>query len=95
MAILDDAKLALRIKNTAFDAEIQDLIDAAIAQLKLDGVDNAKAVTTDPLIKRAVLVYVKANFGFDNPDAEKLMASFESIKTRLTLSTAHIPAVTP
>ncbi|WEK53324.1 MAG: head-tail connector protein [Candidatus Cohnella colombiensis] len=89
MPMLDDAKATLRISATtkAFDVEVSDLIDAAIHDLKLSGVLASKADDdTDPLIRRAVFVYVKANFGIDNPDAEKFQKSYESLKAHLTLS---------
>lgn len=89
MALLDDAKLAVRISqsSTAFDSEIEDLIDQARADMVLCGVTQEKADDdTDPLIKRAILVYCKANFGWNNPDAARLQSSYESIRNHLTLS---------
>ena len=88
MPILD-IKTALRISinNTAFDSEITDLIAAARGDLMLAGILPAKANDdTDPLIKRAITVYVKANFGWNNPDAEKLQQSYAMIKGHLALS---------
>ncbi len=89
MLILDDVKTALRISinNTAFDSEITDLIAAARGDLMLAGILPAKANDdTDPLIKRAITVYVKTNFGWNNPDAEKLQQSYAMIKGHLALS---------
>ncbi len=88
MAILADIKPYLRIgtANTAYDNEITDLINAAIADLKLSGVTAESAVDTDPLIKRAIAVYVKANFGWNNPDSEKLQETYKMLKNHLTLS---------
>lgn len=40
----------------------------------------------DPLIKRAITIYVKAHFGWNNPDAEKLQQSYAMIKGHLALS---------
>lgn len=91
--MLSEVKMALRISpaNSTFDMEIEALIAAAKADLKLSGVSPAKVVdTTDPLIKRAVVTYVKANFGFDNPDSEKLMRSYEMLKAHLTLAGDYI-----
>ena len=88
MPILD-IKTALRISinNTAFDSEIADLIDAARADLMLAGILPAKANDdNDPLIKRAITVYVKANFGWNNPDAERLQQSYDMLKSHLALS---------
>ncbi|TCT23388.1 putative phage protein (predicted DNA packaging) [Melghiribacillus thermohalophilus] len=92
MALLDDVKLALRISNSAFDNEINDLIEAAKADLILSGVEETRLDVTDPLIKRAIKTYVKAQFGFDNPDAERLQQSYEMLKMHLTLSTEYTPA---
>ena len=87
MPILDDIKIALRISNTAFDTEINDLVAAARADLKLSGILESKVNDdTDPLIKRAITVYVKAHFGWNNPDAEKLQQSYAMIKGHLALS---------
>lgn len=94
MALLDDIKTVLRISptNTAFDSEIEDLIDAAQADLGLSGVDPAKVTPdSDALIKRAVTTYVKANFGWDNPDAERLQKAYDMLKAHLTLSIDYLP----
>lgn len=91
--MLDAVKVALRISqaNVAFDGEINDLITAAQQDLALSGVSPTKANdTTDPLIKRAVVTYCKAHFGWDNPDAEKLQRSYEMLKTHLTLAGDYI-----
>lgn len=88
MALLSDVKTALRISETTtdFDGEIQDLIDAAKTDLGLSGVMSEKVIDTDPLIKRAVIVYCKANFGYDNPDAERFHRAYDLLKTHLSLS---------
>ena len=87
MPILDDIKIALRISNTAYDSEINDLIAAARADLRLSGIlESVVNDDTDPLIKRAITVYVKANFGWNNPDSEKLQQSYAMIKGHLALS---------
>jgi len=92
MAILNDVKVALRVAatTTAFDGEIQDLINAAIADLKLAGVVADKAVDTDTLIKRAITTYCKANFGYDNPDAERFQQAYEMLKMHLVLAADYV-----
>lgn len=87
--MLNDIKVLLRISqaNTAYDSEINSLIDAARQDLMLSGVSDAKANDdTDPLIKRAISCYVKANFGWDNPDADRLQKSYGMLKQHLTLA---------
>lgn len=87
MGIVDDIKTTLRISNTAYDTEIVDLIAAARSDLMLSGIHENKANDgADPLIKRAIITYVKANFGWNNPDAEKLQQSYNMLKTHLSLS---------
>ena len=91
--MLEGVKLSLRITNTAFDDEIKDLIDAAKLDLGISGVEKIetkdeedKLIVSDPLIKRAVTLYVKANFGWDNPDSERLQESYLMLKQHLSLS---------
>lgn len=84
--MLQTVKVALRISTatTAFDGEIQTLIDAAKADLALSGVKEVD--TTDPLIARAVVTYCKANFGWDNAEAERLQKAYDMIKSHLTMA---------
>ena len=86
MAFIDDLKLHLRITTNALDVEVQDLMDAAELDLALSGVDPVKIVDTDPLIRRAITVYCKAHFGYDNPDHERLLKAYEMLKMHLTLA---------
>lgn len=86
--MLADMKQALRISNTAYDDEVSDLIDEARHDLIMSGLSKEiveKDVDPDPLIKRAIRTYVKANFGWDNPDAEKLQNAYEMLKSHLSL----------
>lgn len=88
--MLNDVKDALRISGDDLDTEIGDLIEAAKADLTLSGVLEAKIYDADPLIKRAVIVYCKAHFGYDDPRvAERFEASYWTLKTHLTLSAEY------
>lgn len=90
MALIDDVKLALRITSTAYDNEVLDLIDAARQDMILSGVSADKAYEdTDPLIKRAITVYAKAHFGWNNPDAERLTDAYVMLKQHLSLSAEY------
>lgn len=89
--MLEDVKLALRITNTAYDSEVQDLIESALMDLVQSGIfididEFNKLETTDPLIKRAIIIYAKANFGLDNPQAERFNESYVMLKQHLSLS---------
>lgn len=88
MELIDSVKQALRITTILLDTEIQDLIEAAKSDLRLSGIltrklDNA---SRDALIKRAIILYCKANFGLDNTDSDKYQAAYNSLKIHLTLS---------
>lgn len=87
--MLDLVKQWLRIRsdNTAFDAELQGLIDAAKQDLRRRGV---KAADNDPLIKQAVKMYCKANFGYDGSNADKFQKSYESLAVSLSLSGEYL-----
>ena len=87
--MLDLVKQWLRIRsdNTAFDAELQGLIDAAKQDLRRRGV---KAADNDPLIKQAVKMYCKANFGYGGSDADKFQKSYESLAVSLSLSGEYL-----
>ena len=89
--MLEDVKTALRITNTAYDGEVEDLIESALMDLVQSGVfiniEEFKTLETkDPLIKRAIIIYAKSNFGIDNPNAEKFHDSYVMLKQHLALS---------
>ena len=72
---------------------VVDLLLAARADLVLGGVLEEKANDeSDPLIKKAVTTYVKAEFGLDNEDADRLRASYKEQRNGLTLSDSYIAA---
>ena len=86
MALLDDVKKALRISNAEYNTEVQDLIDAAKLDLEITGIYKPLIIDTDALIKRAITLYCKAHFGYNNPDADRLLQVYNSLKTHLSLS---------
>ena len=92
--MLEDVKNSLRVNGNDLDIEIQDLIEAAEADLILSGVNKDKVVDTDPLIKRAITVYCKANFGYEDPKiAERFQESYISLKHHLTLSQEYTEVI--
>lgn len=85
--LLDACRAALRIPAFVndYDEEISDVIEAARAELVAGGVSEDKAHDdSDGRVRLAVKVYVKANFGMDNPDAERFMKSFETMLTSMS-----------
>lgn len=85
--MLEAVKLAMRpaIKTNAYDSEIQDLIEAAKADLKVVGIIGADS---DPLIRQAIKTYCRLNFG--NPEnPERLQASYNEQKAQLMGATGY------
>lgn len=67
--MLAKVKLALRISTSAFDTEIQALIDDCISELTMLGIYDSE-LANDSQILSTVIFYCKARFG-DNPESEK------------------------
>lgn len=79
------AKLALRISTDAFDDEISALLDAALLDLGVAGVDPS---SMDPLVKLASITYVKMHFG--QPDEyDRLKKSYDEQKAQLATCTGY------
>ena len=79
--MLEKVKLALRIKTDALDGEINDTIDAALADLELAGVSNLD--TSDALIIRAVVTFGSA------ADYDRLKAAYDEQKAQLQMATGY------
>ena len=88
--MLADVKAAMRITVDVFDGEILDLIASARADMKRVGVLPAKADDdADPLIRRGIIWYCKAYFGFDNADSEKAKQAYDFLRTDLALNVEY------
>lgn len=86
MAIIDDARMALKITSTGFDTEIERLIAAARADLTIAGVILPDPL--DDLTETAVLTYVCMHFG-NPPNYDKLEASYTKQLQRLQTATGY------
>lgn len=86
--MLEKVKLALRITTNAFDSELTDLINAALLDLGIAGVNEFTAETTDALVIRAVITYCKLHFG--EPDEfDRLKASYDEQKAQLSMAKGY------
>lgn len=81
MDLFQKVKAAIRLTtdDEGINEEVQTLIWAAKADLLSTGI----SLEDDPLFELAVMTYCKANFGFDNPEAERFFAAYESIKHKM------------
>lgn len=87
MALLNSVKIALRRAETsAFDAEISELIQAALRDLGIAGVTVTD--DTDPLVTMAVKTYCKMHFG-ETDEYEHLKASYDEQKAQLQMSSPY------
>ena len=90
--LIDDVKSYLRIdsSDTSFDGEIQDLINAVQVELTDLGINpTLVSSATDPLIKKAITTYCKANFGYDTDNAEDFQSAYEKLKIYLMNSSTY------
>ena len=84
-AMIERIKMARRIKTDAFDGEIRELIEEALADL---GVVGVTGVLTDPLIRRAVRTFCLLNFG-QPENYDKLKSAYDEQKAQLSMKTGH------
>lgn len=85
-ATLTAVKTALRVTTTAFDAEITNLISAALLDMGLAGVTNN--TQTDALVLRAIITYCRMHFGQPD-DYDRLKASYDEQKAQLGMATGY------
>jgi len=82
--MLDAAKMALRITTSAFDSEIESLLNAALLDLGVAGV----VTPSDALVQQACITYVRMNFG--QPDEyDRLKKSYDEQKAQLATATGY------
>lgn len=84
--VINSIKLALRITTDAFNAELTDLMNAALLDLGIAGV--TKDDINDALILRAVITYCKLHFGQPD-DYDRLKRSYDEQKAQLATATGY------
>lgn len=96
MSLLIKAKMACRVSESTvtYNDELTSLIEAALADLGITDIDEAKLTTedTDPLIERAVMTYCKMNFGYavlTNDQYDRLKSSYDEQKSQLLMSSSY------
>ena len=87
-ALVDKVKGSMRIlsKSAVIENDINGSIEACKRELSIAGVKNIDE--TDSLITQAVILYVKADFNYQNM-GEKYRQSYETLKTTLSLSSDY------
>ncbi len=89
MTLLEEVKAALRITTDDADilGDVNELIESAKIDLVQAGVNEALVTLEEPdaIIKRAIKTYAKANFGYDNQEAERFERAYVMLKQHLSL----------
>lgn len=88
LTLLQKCKNALGVTDPEYDDEIQDLIDAAKADLGIAGVTK-NTVETDPLIRRAIMAYVSMIWNVAAQEHAALVAIYEINKKQLMSATGY------
>lgn len=84
--MLDQVKMALRIKTNVYDSELTYLIAAAKLDLGIAGVVLPEEL--DELVKRAIITYCKLSFGIPE-DYDRLKMSYDEQKAQLSTATGY------
>ena len=86
--MLAKVKLALRITTNAYDARIQQLIDAAKTDLKIAGV--VLPPTLDAICEQAITTYCMLYFlGLSDDEFDRLSKAYDLQKGQLRTATGY------
>ena len=84
---LAEVKTALRVTTTAYDDEITSLMDSAMQDLGVAGVEFD---VVDDIVKTAVITYCKLHFGrVSDRDYANLKKSYDEQKAQLSMCTGY------
>lgn len=85
---LTDIKTALRVTTTAYDDELTNMMNSALTDLGIAGVEVPEE--SDPIITQAVITYCKIHFGKPDPkEWAYLKTSYDEQKTQLSMATGY------
>ncbi len=84
--MLDQVKMALRIKTNVYDSELTYLIAAAKLDMGIAGVVLPEEL--DELVQRAIITYCKMSFGIPE-DYDRLKMSYDEQKAQLSTATGY------
>lgn len=86
MELISAAKLAGRITTTAFDAQVQGLLEAALLDLGVAGVEVPAQL--DALVTQAAVTYFLMNFGAPE-EYDRYKRSYDEQKAQLSTCTGY------
>lgn len=85
---VQDIRTSLRITTTDYDDELKVLMQEALSDLGLAGIDTIRMQELDPPIARAVRTYCRMSFGSPD-DYDRLKASYDEQKAQLQMATGY------
>lgn len=92
--MLNKIKLALQLSGTVLDSELTDLMNAAITDLKIAGVNkNVSIDTTDALAQRTIISFVVYQFELLHGSIERseaLKKIYDENKAMLSMSSLYV-----
>jgi hypothetical protein len=84
--LIDAAKLAKRMTTDAYDAQVEALLNAAMLDLGVAGVETGGFA--DVLVRQAAITYFLMNFG-EPENYDKLKRSYDEQKAQLATCTGY------
>lgn len=84
--LLNMAKLAARVTTNAYDDQFTQLIEAAMLDMGVAGVEIP--ASADALVSQAAITYVLMNFG-DPDNYDRLKRSYDEQKAQLATCTGY------
>lgn len=89
MELIERVKAANRIRTNdeGITEELCGLIDAAKRDMASNGIIEKPE---DGLYCQAIILYTKAHFGYDNPDAERFLKNYEETVKHMACSKDYI-----
>lgn len=76
---LDELKLMLRVTSDVYDHEILIEAEAALRDMERVGIREDYIKEANASVRHAVACYVKANFGYDNEEADRFNRSYRQM----------------
>ena len=82
-------KLRLLITTDAFDSVLTSLMNAALLDLGIAGVDRENALITNDLVLTAVSTYVQMMFNAEPNEYDRLKKSYDEQKAQMSMATGY------
>lgn len=86
--MLEYVKRAIGLTEPDYDELIQDLIEEAVADLHIAGINPGDVTDNDPVVLTAIRLYCRMNFRTPQ-DYDRLKAAYETLKSQLQMSTGY------